>query len=135
MTISIGRIIQKAREEGPSSMLSLASSDTLDAVAAFYNVSPQSAAPKTAQMLFSAKKIAIKSKGQPGSRAITREYDLTNQMQACQALQTWGVQARSNAAWMMTGQDQNAYYTAAMANPETITRHVTTSLQLIRRNA
>ena len=134
MTISIFDTIQAARGN-KSILLSLASSETLDLVAAHYDVSPQSAAPKTAQRLFAAEKIAIKSKGQPGSRTITREYDLTNDWQACQALQAWGVRSRSNAAWMMSGQDQNAYYAAAMANPETITRHVTTSLQLIRRNA
>ena len=134
MTNSIFDTIQAARYN-KSILLSLASSETLDLVAAHYDVSPQSAAPKTAQRLFAAEKIAIKSKGQPGARAITREYDLTNQMQACQALQAWGVQSRSHAAWMMTGEDMDTYSTAVKASPETITRHVTTSLQLIRRNA
>ena len=134
MTISIFDTIQAARGNR-SILLSLASSETLDLVAAHYDLSPQYAASKTAQRLFDAQKIAIKSTGQRGCRAITREYDLRNDVQACQALEDWGVQSRSNGAWMMSGEDMDKYMNLAYHLPLAITRHVTTRLQLIRRNA
>ena len=132
MTNNIFNTIQAARGNR-SKLLLLASSETLDLVAAHFNVSSQYAAPKTAQRLFDATRIAIKSNGQPGARAIMREYDLTNQMDACEALQDWGVQWRSYVAWMMGGEDQDAYIAYAHKNPTTITRWVTSKLQLIRR--
>jgi len=134
MTNSIFDTIQAARGNR-TALLSLASSETLDEVAAHYNVSPQYAGPKTAQRLFDATRIAIKSTGQPGARPITREYDLTNQMDACEALQDWGVQWRSYVAWVMGGEDHDAYITYAHKNPATITRWVTSKIELIRKNA
>lgn len=133
MTNKIYDTIQAARSN-PSELLALASSETLDLVAGHYRVSAQYAAPKTAQRLFNAKKIAIKSVGQPGSRSITKVYDLTNCSQAYDALETWGVRSRSNAAWLMCEGDANRYYEMATADgEENITRHVTSFLQLIRK--
>jgi len=134
MTNSIVNKI-KANRSNPNVLLDMASSDTLDLVAAHFNVSPQYAAPKTAQVLFGAQKIAIKSKGQPGSRYITRVYDLTDPSAACEALQDWGVGTRSRVEWVLSGYDAEAYLERALANPSKISRHVTTSIQVSKRNA
>jgi len=124
-----------AQARNRSEYLALASSETLDLVAGAKSAAPIDVASSVAQSLFCASRIVIKSKGQPGSRMVNRTYDLRDANQAYDALETWGVRSRSNGAWMMCGLDRDAYYQMAIADKEqNISRHVTSFLQLVRKN-
>jgi len=126
--------IQAARGNR-SALLALASSETLDLVAAAYNVSPQHAAPKVAQRLFDAKSVTIKGSSQTYSKGFSKRYDLTDENQACRALQTWGVRSLSNRVWHQVGKDIDAYYAAFEADKTgLLSRHNTVELKLIRHN-
>lgn len=118
-----------------SALLALASSETLDLVAAAYNVSPQHAASKVAQRLFDAKSVTIKGSSQAYGKQFSKRYDLTDENQACRALQTWGVRSLSNRVWHQVGKDIDAYYAAFEADKTgLLPRHSTVELKLIRHN-
>jgi hypothetical protein len=116
-------------------LLALASSETLDLVAGVYSVSPQYAAPRVAQRLFDAESVTIKGSTQTYGKRFSKRYDLTDENQACQALEVWGVRSFSNQVWHQVGKDIDAYYVAFEADKTNLlSRHTTTSLQLIRHS-
>lgn len=112
-------------------LLSLASSDTLDQVAAHFNVAPVVAAPKVAQRVFDAQAITIKGSQQTYGRNFKRRYDLTDANQACEALRWWGTAQESLANWQACGGDINAYHALLEQNPS-LYRHCVQSLKLTR---
>ena len=126
--------IHAARGNRPA-LLALASSETLDLVAAVYNVSPQYAAPHVAQRLFDAKSVTIKGSTQTYGKRFSKRYDLTDGNQACRALETWGVRSLSNRVWHQVGKDINAYYAAFEADKtDLLSRHTTIKLDLVRHS-
>jgi hypothetical protein len=112
-------------------LLSLASSDTLDKVAAHFNVAPVTAACKVAQRVFDAQAITIKGTQQTYGGRFKKRYDLTDPNQACQALRWWGTAQESLATWQACGEDINAYHVAFENNPS-LYRHCVQSLKLTR---
>ena len=128
--MSIITTLKEARGDRKA-LLSLASSETLDQVAAYYNVPPVVAARKVAQRVFDAQAITIKGTHQTYGGKFKRRYDLTDENQACEALRWWGTASESLAAWRACGEDINAYHVAFENNPS-LYRHCVQSLSLTR---
>lgn len=112
-------------------LLALANTDTCDQVAGIYRVSPIFAAPKVAQRVFDATEITIKSKGQPGSRIRSRRYDLTDNNQAYDALQAWGIRSEALAHWMQTGTKETYVATLPAHMNQS---NITTELKITRHS-
>lgn len=110
-------------------LLALASSETLDLVAAAKDVSPIYAAKFVAQRLFDAPAITIKWKGQPGSRIRKQRYDLTDADQAHRALEVYGWRAEALAHWTATGNMNDFVDTLPTGMNQ---NHVTTELNITR---
>ena len=112
-------------------LLSLASSDTLDKVAAHFNVAPVKAAPKVAQRVFDAQAITIKGTQQTYGGKFKKRYDLTDPNQACAALRWWGTAKESLDWWNICQHDINAYHETCQRYPQ-IYRHCVQTLKLTR---
>ena len=121
----------KAARGKRKALLSLASSDTLDQVAAHFNVAPVKAATKVAQRVFDAQAITIKGTQQTYGGKFKKRYDLTDPNQACAALRWWGTARESLDTWNMCQGDINAYYETCQRYPH-IYRHCVQSLKLTR---
>ena len=121
----------KAARGNRKALLSLASSDTLEQVAAHFNTSMQKAAPKVAQRVFDAQGITIKGTQQTYGRSFKKRYDLTDENQACAALRWWGTAKESLDTWNMCQHDIHAYYETCQRYPQ-IYRHCVQSLKLTR---
>ena len=128
--MSIITTLKEARGDRKA-LLSLASSATLDGVAAHFNVAPVTAACKVAQRVFDAQAITIKGTQQTYSGKFKKRYDLTDPNQACEALRWWGVAKESLDTWNMCQGDINAYYETWQRYPH-IYRHCVQSLKLTR---
>ena len=128
--MSIITILKQARGNRKA-LLSLASYDTLEQVAAHFNTSMQKAAPKVAQRVFDAQAITIKGTQQTYGGRFKKRYDLTDENQACAALRWWGVAQRSLEAWTECGEDIFAYHVASKEDPS-LYRHCVQSLKLTR---
>ena len=112
-----------------SELLGLASSETLDLVAAAKDVSPIYAAKFVAQRLFDAPAITMEWKGQPGSRMRKQRYDLTDADQAHRALEVYGWRAEALAHWTATGNMNDFVDTLPTGMNQ---NHVTTELNITR---
>lgn len=113
-------------------LLSLASDETCDGVAAHFNVAPVVAAPKVAQRVFDAKSITIKGTQQTRGSKFKRRYDLTDPNQAYDALSWWATAKESLAWWELLG-DIDAYAQTCAGMPS-LYRHCVQSLKLIRHS-
>lgn len=120
----------KAARGDRKALLSLASSETLDGVAAHFNVAPVVAAPKVAQRVFDAQAITIKGTQQTYGGKFKKRYDLTDPNQACEALRWWGTAHESLQWWELLG-DIDAYAQTCAGMPS-LYRHCVQSLELVR---
>lgn len=115
-------------------LLSLASAETCDQVAAHFNVAPVIVAPKVAQRVFDAQEITIEGTQQTYLRKFKKHYDLTDPNQAYSALRWWGVANESLDAWHACGKDVDAYY-AAFERSRSLYRHCVKTLELTRHKS
>lgn len=121
----------KAAHGNRVALLSLATLDTHEQVAAHFNKSLQVSAPKVAQRLFDAQAITIKGSQQTYGRKFSKRYDLTDENQACAALRWWRVASLSLRAWNECGEDIYKYSSMCEANPS-LYRHCVQTLKLTR---
>ena len=122
----------KAARGDRKALLSLASSDTLDKVAAHFNVAPVKAACKVAQRVFDAQAITIQGTQQTYGGKFKKRYDLTDANQACEALRWWGTAQTSLEWWNICQHDIYAYWETHARYPNEVYRHIVTSLKLTR---
>ena len=125
----------KAAHGNRAELLSLASSHTLQLVAGHFDTTMQKAAPKVAQRLFDAKAVTITGTQQTYGRGFKRQYDLTDENQACAALRTWGLFSHSYAVFQGLGGNYEAhgpYLEECEKHPSQLYRHIITSLKLTR---
>ena len=121
----------KAARGNRSALLSLATLDTHEQVAAHFNTSLQVCAPKVAQRLFDAQAITIKGSQQTYGSTFKKRYDLTDGNQACAALRWWRTASLSLQAWNDCGEDIYKYSSMCEANPS-LYRHCVQTLKLTR---
>jgi len=114
-------------------LLSLASAETCDLVAAHFNVAPVIVAPKVAQRVFDAQEITIEGTQQTFRGRFKKRYDLADPNQAYSALRWWGCASDSLNVWHACGKDIDAYY-AAFEQSHSLYRHCVKSLKLTRHN-
>ena len=121
----------KAARGDRKALLALASAETLDQVAAHFNVAPVVAAPKVAQRVFDAQAITIRGTQQTYGGRFKKRYDLTDPNQACQALRWWGTAKESLEWWNICQHDIHAYHETCQRYPQ-IYRHCVQTLKLTR---
>lgn len=121
----------KAAHGNRAALLSLATLDTHEQVAAHFNTSLQVSAPKVAQRLFDAQAIMIKGSQQTYAGKFSKSYDLTDENQACAALRWWRTASLSLQAWIACGEDIYKYHDMCKANPS-LYRHCVQTLKLTR---
>jgi len=121
----------KAAHGNRPALLSLATLDTHDQVAAHFNTSLQVCAPKVAQRLFDAQAITIKASQQTYGRKFSKRYDLTDENQACAALRWWRVASLSLQAWNDSGKDIYKYHDMCKAD-SSLYSHCIQTLKLTR---
>ena len=124
----------KANHGNQEALLELANLETLYKVADHFQVSPAKAAPKVAQRLFNAQSITIKGKYIAYGKKFNKRFDLTKQNDACQAIRMWETSARSFKTWKECGEDQYAYFDVTK-DDDTLSKHTTTSLELVRHTS
>jgi len=124
----------KTARGNKEALLSLASAETCDQVAAHFNVAPVIVAPKVAQRVFGAQEITIEGTQQTFRGRFKKRYDLTNCSQAYAALRWWGCASASLNVWHECGKDIDAYY-AAFEQNDSLYRHCVQSLKLTRHNS
>ena len=121
----------KAAHGNRAALLSLATLDTHDQVAAHFNTSLQVCAPKVAQRLFDAQAITIKGSQQTYGGKFSKRYDLTDGNQACAALRWWRTASLSLQAWTDCGEDIYKYHDMCEADAS-LYRHCVQTLKLTR---
>ena len=129
-TMTIVETIKQAHGNR-AQLLSLATLDTHDQVAAHFNTSLQVCAPKVAQRLFDAQAITIKGSQQTYGRKFSKRYDLTDENQACAALRWWRVASHSLQAWNDSGKDIYKYHDMCEAD-SSLYSHCVQTLKLTR---
>ena len=128
--MTIVETIKQAHGNRPA-LLSLATLNTHDQVAAHFNTSLQVCAPKVAQRLFDAQAITIKGSQQTYGRKFSKRYDLTDENQACAALRWWRVASLSLQAWNDSGKDIYKYHDMCEAD-SSLYSHCVQTLKLTR---
>lgn len=120
----------KSARGNRKALLSLASSETLDGVAAHFNVAPVIVATRVAQRVFDAQAITIKGSQQTYGGRFKKRYDLTDANQAYEALRWWGTAQESLKWWELLGNIEA--YAQTCAGMPSLYRHCVQSLELTR---
>lgn len=129
---NIYNTIRSAKARGDyEALLALVSEETIEAVADHFGVTNFNVAPVLAQRLFNAKSLTISHDVITFGRTFNQYYDLTDNMQALDALRHWAQCHQSFKASQTVDHDIKKYHELAKADP-TLSRHQVTRLVLIR---